>query len=101
MKPATRPQLRVPWHRGTTAHVASIYPFSVQPSFGHQGVYIGVDLLAGGGPFCWDPFDAYSTGLVTNPNCWVLGEPGAGKSALVKCLLWRMSGVYGTGTNGR
>jgi hypothetical protein len=69
--------------------VSSIYPFSVQASFGHVGTYVGLDLLAGGAEFCWDPFDAYAAGLVTNPNGWVLGEPGNGKSALVKSLLWR------------
>lgn len=96
-----RPVLRVREHRGTTAHVASIYPFSVQSSFGHAGCYIGVDVLAGGAEFCWDPFEAYAAGAVTNPNAWVLGEPGNGKSALVKSLLWRMAGVYGTGGDGR
>jgi type IV secretory pathway VirB4 component len=97
----TRPSLRLAYHRGTTAHVASIYPFSVQGSFGHRGSYVGLDLLAGGGEFCWDPFEAYAAGLVTNPNGWVLGEPGNGKSALVKCLLWRQAAVYGTGPRGR
>jgi type IV secretory pathway VirB4 component len=96
-----RPALRLPYHRGTTAHVSSIYPFSVQASFGHEGTYVGLDLLAGGAEFCWDPFDAYAAGLVTNPNGWVLGEPGNGKSALVKCLLWRQAAVYGQGPNGR
>jgi type IV secretory pathway VirB4 component len=96
-----RPVLRVPLHRGTTAHVSSVYPFSVQSSFGHRGVYVGIDLLAGGGEFCWDPFDAYGDGLVTNPNCWILGEPGNGKSALVKSVLWRQAAVYGHGPGGR
>ena len=96
-----RATLRCSFHRGTTAHVASLYPFSVQASAGHQGAYVGLDLLAGGGEFCWDPFEAYATGAVTNPNCWILGEPGNGKSALVKCLLWRMAGIYGTGPAGR
>ena len=96
-----RPPLRLPHHRGTTAHLASLYPFSVQGSFGSTGPYVGLDVLAGGAEFCWDPFDAYAAGLVTNPNCWILGEPGHGKSALVKCLLWRMAAVYGTGAKGR
>ncbi len=96
-----RPSLRLRHHRGTTAHVASIYPFSVQAGSGYRGAYLGLDLLAGGAEFCWDPFEAYATGAVTNPNCWILGEPGNGKSALVKCLLWRMAGIYGTGPAGR
>ena len=97
----TRPTIRLPWHRGTTAHVASLYPLSVQGSFGYRGPYIGLDVLAGGAEFCWDPFEAYATGAVTNPNCWILGEPGNGKSALVKSLIWRMAGIYGTGDDGR
>src|SRR6516165_2235690 len=96
-----RPSLRLHHHRGTTAHVASIYPFSVQETAGYRGVYVGLDVLAGGAEFCWDPFEAYAAGTITNPNCWILGEPGNGKSALVKCLLWRMAGTYGTGPAGR
>ncbi|HTN99819.1 MAG TPA: DUF87 domain-containing protein, partial [Microthrixaceae bacterium] len=46
-------------------------------------------------------FEAYATGLVTNPNCWILGEPGNGKSALIKCLLWRQAAIYGSGPDGR
>lgn len=92
-----RPALRLPWHRGTTAHVASIYPFAVQAPVPQAAPCIGIDVLAGGAGFCWDPFVAYAAGLVTNPNAWVLGEPGNGKSALVKCWLWRMAATYGLG----
>lgn len=90
------PTLRLPYHRGTTANTASLYPFSVQPSFGPRGAFIGVDLLAGSAEFCWDPFEAYRDGLVTNPNTWVFGEPGNGKSALVKTLIFRQAAIYGT-----
>jgi type IV secretory pathway VirB4 component len=90
-----RRALRLARHRGTTAHVCSVYPFSVAAGLGHRGVYIGTDLLTGGGGFCWDPFEAYDQHLTTNPNTWVLGEPGNGKSALVKTLLYRMAGIWG------
>jgi type IV secretory pathway VirB4 component len=91
-----RPTLRLPYHRSTTANVSSAYPFSVQPSFGHRGILVGVDLLGGGAEFCWDPFEAYRAGLITNPNVWLLGEPGNGKSALIKTLLYRQAAIYGT-----
>lgn len=96
-----RPALHLPYHRGTTAHLATLYPFSVQPAADHRGVYVGTDHLAGGAAFYWDPFEAYAAGTVTNPNVWVLGEPGGGKSALVKCLLSRMASVYGQDEGGR
>ena len=50
---------------------------------------MGVDVLGAATPFRWDPFAAYADGVITNPNVWVLGEPGHGKSSLVKSLLWR------------
>jgi type IV secretory pathway VirB4 component len=92
----TRPTLRLPYHRGTTANTATLYPFSVQPTFGPRGAFIGVDLLGGSAEFCWDPFEAYRSGVVTNPNTWVFGEPGNGKSALVKSFIFRQAAIYGT-----
>jgi len=96
-----RPPLRLRLHRGTTAHIASLYPFSVQGTLGYRGPYLGVDLLAGGAEFCWDPFEAYTAKAITNPNCWILGEPGNGKSALVKSLLWRTTALYSAGPDRR
>lgn len=99
--PSHRPRLRLPMHRGTTAHIVAAYPFSIDQGLGHEGEYLGTNLLAGHGGFVWDPFDAYSQGLTTNSNTWVLGEPGNGKSALIKGLLYRMAAVHGTGPDGR
>jgi type IV secretory pathway VirB4 component len=42
-----------------------------------------------GGPFVLDPFDAYASGLVSNPNVIVAGSIGAGKSTVVKMTLDR------------
>jgi type IV secretory pathway VirB4 component len=42
-----------------------------------------------GGPFVLDPFDAYSSGLLSNPNVIVAGSIGAGKSTVVKMMLDR------------
>ena len=36
-----------------------------------------------------DPFDAYASGLVSNPNVIVAGSIGAGKSTVVKMMLDR------------
>jgi type IV secretory pathway VirB4 component len=42
-----------------------------------------------GASFVLDPFDAYTAGLVSNPNMIVAGSIGAGKSTVVKMLLDR------------
>ena len=87
--------LRVAHHRATTAHACSAFPFQVDSGLGEDGIVLGFDVTAGGRPFAYDPFAAYAAGLVTNPNVVVAGEPGVGKSAFLKCLLVRASGVFG------
>ena len=87
--------LRVARHRATTAQLGSAWPFLAEGGVWSNGAYLGVDVLAGGGGFAFDPFEAYARGLVTNPNMVVAGEPGAGKSATVKCFLYRSVGVFG------
>ena len=89
------PGVRVPRHRATTAHLASAYPFLAEPGLGCGGPYLGADLLAGGRPYRFCPFEAYRAGLVTNPNMLLVGEPGAGKSAAVKAFLYRSVGAFG------
>ena len=87
--------LRLPRHRGTTAHIASAFPFLVESGLGPTGIYLGSNILSGGGAFSYDPFEAYRAGLVTNPNVLFAGEPGTGKSATAKCLIYRCCSVLG------
>lgn len=87
--------LRLPRHRATTAQLASAYPFQAEGGLGSAGVYLGTNVLTGGGGFAYDPFEAYRSGLVTNPNILIAGEPGVGKSATAKCLIYRSVGVFG------
>jgi type IV secretory pathway VirB4 component len=87
--------LRLPRHRSTTAHLASAYPFVADGRCGSAGVYLGRNVLTGGGAFAYDPFAAYRAGLVTNPNMLIAGEPGVGKSAAAKCFIYRSAGVFG------
>jgi type IV secretory pathway VirB4 component len=63
-------------------------------ALGAHGVHLGIDLLSGGGPFAFDPFDAYRAGAITNPNMLVAGEPGVGKSATAKIFIYRSVGVF-------
>jgi hypothetical protein len=88
-------RLRLPRHRATTAHLCSAYPFLAESGLGASGVYLGTNVLTGGGAFAYDPFDAYNAGAVTNPNILVAGEPGVGKSATAKAFIYRSVGVFG------
>jgi type IV secretory pathway VirB4 component len=54
-------------------------------------VPVGVDIHTGAA-FRYDPFTAYSRGLVTDASMFVLGSKGSGKSALVKSLSIRLAG---------
>lgn len=92
-KATARRRLGIPWERGSTAHTCSIHPFSVHRPLTAAGALVGIDLLSGDG-FCWDPFEAYSEGLVANPNVAIFGQPGQRKSTLVKTYLARMFALY-------
>jgi AAA-like domain len=90
MDPAVGPGFGVrppPSHRATTAHLQSIYPFVCEGGLGPGGTLIGRDMF--GGSFCFDPWDLYRRGLVTNPNVLVVGQLGRGKSTFVKTFVWR------------
>ncbi len=90
-----RRRLALPRHRSTTAQMCAIYPGVVQAPLPQVGPLLGTDLSAGYGPLCWDPFEAYDQGLVTNPSTFVMGEPGYCKSSLMKCWgAWQHS-LYG------
>jgi type IV secretory pathway VirB4 component len=71
----------------TTRHAAALVPGFGDGAGCENGVVVGTCTL--GGPYRFDPFEAYAEGLVTNPNVLIAGQVGRGKSALVKCLLAR------------
>ncbi|MBS3941987.1 MAG: type IV secretion system DNA-binding domain-containing protein [Actinobacteria bacterium] len=79
-------------HRVSTAHLQAAYPFVSEGGLGGRGVYIGRELL--GGAFCYDPWDLYAQGTLTNPNMLVAGQVGRGKSSFIKTYLWRQQ-VFG------
>ncbi len=82
----------VPPHRATTAHLQAVFPLMYSPGLGSRGTYIGRELM--GGSFCYDPWELYAQGLLTNPNMLIIGQVGRGKSSLVKSLLVRQQ-VFG------
>lgn len=87
--------LRLPRHQDTTAHASSIYPFMTQQRLGTDGVWLGTNVLTGGDGFWYDPFTAYRSGLVTNPNMLIAGEPGMGKSTATKTFIHRTVATLG------
>ena len=74
--------LRVGRHRGTTANLASIYPFHGGHNAGERGPILGVNVTAGGSGWFFDPFELYGRDLggatLTNSNMLIVGEPGFG-----------------------
>ena len=87
------PGLRLPHHRSTTAHLASLYPCQANDGLGAKGVLMGIDLESGGSTFHYDPFELYAQKVITSPNILILGLVGSGKSTVVKTLLYRSIGI--------
>ncbi|MFJ2589679.1 ATP-binding protein [Streptomyces sp. NPDC087538] len=79
-------------YTGPTTQAGSIYPFLLGAGLPPHGVPVGRDVLTGE-LVCIDPSGSVGT-LTTNPGVWVMSQPGAGKSALVKriCLVYAAYG---------
>ena len=77
--------------RMTSDQAPVLWPFISTPGLPPTGAQMGVDLLSGGtfyaDPHGWVLRDSVP---VTNPNMFIFGKPGRGKSATVKALLLRM-----------
>ena len=78
-------------HQATTVQAAGLFPFVAGSGSPSVGVPIGRHLLWGE-VVCLDSFAWLNAGLVTNPGMFILGQPGAGKSSLVKRVLRGMCG---------
>jgi hypothetical protein len=77
--------------RMTSDQAPVLWPFISTPGLPPTGAQIGIDMLSGGS-FYADPLGwvLNDTVPVTNPNMFVFGKPGRGKSGTVKALLLRM-----------
>jgi type IV secretory pathway VirB4 component len=91
---ALAPQPRV--YRAATAQLAGLYPFLYGGGIPPVGPYIGTNLLTGAAFSC-HPIAWLHRGLITNPNMLITGIPGAGKSAHIKGLAFRLMS-YGVKT---
>ncbi len=83
-----------PEYQATTTQLCGLFPFLAGSGTPAAGTPVGRHQLWGE-VVCLDPLAWLRGGLVTNPGMFVLGQPGTGKSALVKRLI---SGAVAFGT---
>ena len=75
-----------PEYQATTTQACGLFPFVAGSGAPITGTPIGRHQLWGE-VVCLDPLAWLRAGLVTNPGMFVLGQPGTGKSTLVKRLV--------------
>lgn len=84
----THRRLHINAHRATSEMLAGAYPFLAEEGLGAEGALIGQDAWSGTA-FCYDPWELYRRGVLTNPNLFLAGQIGRGKSTLAKALATR------------
>ena len=72
-------------YAATTVQACGLYPFVSGTGSPMAGTPVGRNQLDGS-VVCLDPLAWMRAGLTTNPGVFVLGQPGVGKSTLVKRL---------------
>jgi hypothetical protein len=78
-------RLKVVPHRATSDMLAGAYPFLAEEGLGTEGALVGQDSWSGTA-YCFDPWELYRRGVLTNPNMFLAGQIGRGKSTLAKAL---------------
>ncbi|OLL89800.1 hypothetical protein [Pseudonocardia sp. Ae707_Ps2] len=82
---ATNVEPGIMW-QATTSQICGLFPFAVAGGAAPRGVPVGRHLHTGE-PVGLDPAHWLRTGLVSNTGMWIQGQPGIGKSTIVKRLL--------------
>jgi hypothetical protein len=72
--------------QGTTTQICGMYPFAVSSGAVPPGVPIGRHMHTAE-PVGLDPAEWLRQGISSNTGIWVMGQPGIGKSTIVKRLL--------------
>lgn len=73
-------------YAGTSSQLCGLFPFAVSSGTSVRGVPIGRHLLTAE-PVGLDPAEWLRQGLVSNTGVWVQGQPGIGKSAVIKRMI--------------
>ncbi|MFF5893945.1 ATP/GTP-binding protein [Streptomyces globisporus] len=83
-----------PEWRGTTVQVCGLWPHGVGSGTPTKGVPLGRDLHSGA-TVCCDPISWFQrAGLISTPSLFALGQPGLGKSTLIRRMALGLAG-YG------
>ena len=72
--------------QGTTVQLCGYWPFIAGSGVDLVGAPLGVDLRRRS-LVCADPISWFTSELIRNPSAFVLGQPGLGKSSLVKRMV--------------
>ena len=72
--------------RGTTRHVAGLWPFGCGSGSPLVGIPMGQHQVTGA-VVCADPINWFEAGLLSNPNLFVAAQPGLGKSTAVRRMV--------------
>lgn len=72
--------------QGTTVQLCGYWPFIAGSGSELVGTPLGVDLRRAS-PVCADPISWFTHELIRNPSAFILGQPGLGKSSLVKRMV--------------
>jgi hypothetical protein len=83
-----------PEYQGTTTQLCGLFPFVAGSGTPTAGTPVGRHQLWGE-VVCCDPIAWLRAGLITNPGEFILGQPGTGKSTLVKR---QVTGAVAAGT---
>ena len=75
--------------RTTTDQIGGTYPLLATPGMPPVGALIGADVLSGGSFYC-HPVEWVLRKITTNPNIWVFGALGRGKSSTIAALALRL-----------
>jgi hypothetical protein len=79
----------MPVYQAASHEIGGLFPLLAANGVPAVGARIGYDALSGGAFYC-HPIEWVLTGLATNPNMVIFGEPGRGKSSTVVAFLLRM-----------
>jgi hypothetical protein len=79
--------------RGTTIQVCGLWPFAAGSGSPMIGVPLGPNLLTGA-TLCADPISWFQRAhLISNPSCFLLSNPGLGKSTVVRRMALGLTGM--------